>query len=97
MSISALAWYLALTIYALVRYTRSGDRRWLIVGATLMGMTLGIKHLGLVALAITATLLAFGEVRTATRGQAVTIGRGVRIDRARDGVAVVRPRVQSLR
>jgi len=67
----AVAWYLALVVYALFRHNISRDRRWLILGATLMGMTLGIKHLGLVALAITATILAFGEARTATRGHAV--------------------------
>lgn len=67
----ALAWYLALAVYALFRYNISRDRRWLIVGGTLMGMALGIKHLGLVALAITATILAFREMRTATRGEAV--------------------------
>jgi hypothetical protein len=69
----ALAWYLALAVYALVRYDVSPDRRWLIVGATVMGMALGIKHLGLVALAIAATVLAFREMRTATRRHAVRV------------------------
>ena len=45
----------------------SRERRWLIVGATVMGMALGIKHLGLVALAVTSIILAFRETRTATR------------------------------
>jgi hypothetical protein len=63
----ALAWYLALGVYALVRYDLSRERRWLIVGATVMGMALAIKHLGLVALAVTSIILAFRETRTATR------------------------------
>jgi hypothetical protein len=62
----ALAWYLALAVYALVRYDTSRDRRWVLVGATVMGMALGIKHLGLVALAITSIILAFRETRIAT-------------------------------
>jgi len=62
----ALAWYLALAVYALVRYDTSQDRRWIVVGAVVMGTALGIKHLGLVALAITAIILAFRETRIAT-------------------------------
>ena len=62
----ALAWYLALAVYALVRYDTSQDCRWIVVGAVVMGMALGIKHLGLVALAITSIILAFRETRIAT-------------------------------
>ena len=59
----ALAWYVSLAVYALVRYDVVRDRRWLIVGATVMGMALSIKHLGLVALAIVSIALAVREVR----------------------------------
>jgi 4-amino-4-deoxy-L-arabinose transferase-like glycosyltransferase len=62
----ALAWYMSLAVYALLRYDRLRDRRWLIVGAIVMGTALGIKHLGLVALAITSIVLAVREARVAT-------------------------------
>ncbi len=69
----ALAWYVALAVYALVRYDMVRDRRWLIVGATMMGSALGIKHLGLVALAITSIILAFRETRLATGRDAARV------------------------
>ena len=62
----ALAWYVSLAVYALIRYNTLRDRRWLIVGAIVMGTALGIKHLGLVALAITSIVLAVREARVAT-------------------------------
>ena len=62
----ALAWYVSLAVYALVRWDMLRDRRWLIVGATVMGTALGIKHLGLVALAIVSIALAVGETRAAS-------------------------------
>jgi len=62
----ALAWYVASAVYALLQYEMLRDRRWLIVGAMVMGTALGIKHLGLVALAITSIVLAVGERRVAT-------------------------------
>jgi len=62
----ALAWYVALAVYAFLRWDMSRDRRWLIVGATVMGTALGIKHLGLVALAILLIALAVREARLAS-------------------------------
>jgi hypothetical protein len=51
----ALAWYLALAVLAVVRYHATHDRRWLIIGAVVLGGALAIKHLGLVAMAIIGT------------------------------------------
>ena len=61
----ALAWYVSLAVYSLVRYDELRDRRWLIVGATVMGMALSIKHLGLVALTIVSITLVVREARVA--------------------------------
>lgn len=66
----ALAWYVTLVVYALIRYDTVRDRRWLIVAAIVMGMALGIKHLGLVVLAISSIVLAVREMQVATRRDA---------------------------
>jgi hypothetical protein len=66
----ALAWYVSLAVYALVRYDAVRDRRWLIVSGTVMGMALSIKHLGLVALAIISIAFAVREVRVGSARKA---------------------------
>jgi 4-amino-4-deoxy-L-arabinose transferase-like glycosyltransferase len=63
----ALAWYLALAVYALFRHDETRDRRWLVLAGLTMGMALAIKHLGLVALLIIGTALVIREVRLASR------------------------------
>jgi hypothetical protein len=57
----ALAWYLSVSVYALVRYHESGDRRWLFISAGVMSAALAVKHLALVALPIVTCVLASGE------------------------------------
>ncbi|MGE0449605.1 MAG: ArnT family glycosyltransferase [Vicinamibacterales bacterium] len=53
----ALAWLLAATVYALFRFHESGDARWVLLGGVLMGASLGVKHLALVALAVCAVAI----------------------------------------
>jgi hypothetical protein len=63
----ALAWYLALAVLAVVRYHATHDRRWLIIGAVVLGGALAIKHLGLVAMAIIGTCLVGAEFARSRR------------------------------
>ena len=53
----ALALFLTLSVDALVRFERTSNRRWLVVGAVMMGAALSIKHLALLALASLALVL----------------------------------------
>ncbi|HXW04345.1 MAG TPA: glycosyltransferase family 39 protein [Vicinamibacterales bacterium] len=69
----ALTWYLALSVYAALRYDESQDRRWLILSAAMMSAALAIKHLALVALPILAGALIIRETRRATSARA-TLG-----------------------
>ena len=59
----ALAWYVALGAYALVRYADAADRRWLALSAMTFGIAMAIKNLGLVAFAIAVVALAFIDLR----------------------------------
>lgn len=60
----ALAWYIALAAYALIRHRRTDDGRWLAMSALMLGGALAIKHLALVAAAILgAGLLVSGLMR----------------------------------
>lgn len=63
----ALAWYLALSVYALVRHDETRERRWLVLAALMMGMALAIKHLALVALLIIVAVLVIREARRVSR------------------------------
>lgn len=63
----ALAWYIALSAYAVLRYRATGARAWLILGGVTMGMALATKNLGLVALAILGTALLVVEIRAGHR------------------------------
>ncbi|HUR33752.1 MAG TPA: hypothetical protein VM032_08140 [Vicinamibacterales bacterium] len=60
----ALAWYVTLATVALFRYWSTLDVRWILVAGVMAGGGLGVKHLGLVALATQATLLLLAEVRS---------------------------------
>jgi hypothetical protein len=53
----ALAWYVALASFALVRYHRTSDMRWLMLSALTLGGAMAIKHLGLVVAAILGIML----------------------------------------
>jgi 4-amino-4-deoxy-L-arabinose transferase-like glycosyltransferase len=53
----ALAWLLAVSALALLRFDATSDRRWLLIGGVLMGGALGVKHLGLIVLALFTLLL----------------------------------------
>ena len=59
----ALTWNIAVSVYALTRYCTSRDGRWLIASAIVMGAALAVKHLGLVALAVTTCVLLVVELR----------------------------------
>jgi 4-amino-4-deoxy-L-arabinose transferase-like glycosyltransferase len=63
----ALAWYCAMSLYALAEYDRTNDRRWLLLGALTTGMAAAIKHLGLVVFAIVIGWLTIREVRSTRR------------------------------
>ena len=63
----ALAFNVAVSLYALTRYHGSRDRRWLIASAAVMGAALAVKHLGLVALAIATCVLLVLELRRSRR------------------------------
>ena len=63
----ALAWNVAVSLYALTRYCTSRDRRWLITAALVMGAALAVKHLALVALAIATCVLLIVELRRSKR------------------------------
>jgi hypothetical protein len=70
----ALAWYAALAVYGLFRHHATRDRRWLTAASLLMGVALGIKHLGVMMLAITAPVLIVSEWRAVGRRHAITAG-----------------------
>jgi hypothetical protein len=59
----ALAWFTTLATVALFRYYDRADVRWLLLAGLMAGGALGIKHLGLIALATQAVLLVFVQVR----------------------------------
>jgi hypothetical protein len=60
----ALAWFTTLSTIALIRYYDTADMRWLLLGGLMAGGALGIKHLGLVALAAQVALLVVAQWRT---------------------------------
>lgn len=61
----ALAWFLALGVYALLRHDATRDRRWIRAASLMFGVGLGIKHLALVAMAIALAALLIREWRRA--------------------------------
>jgi hypothetical protein len=63
----ALAWFLSVSVYALVRYHATYHRGWLFVSAFVMGAALAVKHLALVALAVVMCVLAGREWRRTRR------------------------------
>lgn len=68
----ALAWYLTLATFAVVRFARGGERQWLVAGAVVLGGALAIKHLALVALAILAAAVLAAEYRRGAWARALT-------------------------
>jgi 4-amino-4-deoxy-L-arabinose transferase-like glycosyltransferase len=82
----ALAWYVAVGTYALIRYLETRDGRWLILSSLVAGGGLATKHLGLVAFAILACGLALGEWRASER-----LGRAVRVLFLFAAVALILP------
>ena len=72
----AVAWYLASSVYALLRYQETRARGWLLTSAVTMGAALATKHLALVALAIVTPILLVREFqihRRYRRAAAVTV------------------------
>jgi hypothetical protein len=72
----AVAWYVTLAAYALLRHRDTSDPRWVTLAAVTIGTAVAIKHLALVALAILTIALLRSESRA---GHAVvrTVGRFV--------------------
>lgn len=64
----ALAWYVALAVYALIRHDATRERRWLVLAALMLGLALSIKHLALIVAAIATAALLVREWR---RGRGV--------------------------
>jgi hypothetical protein len=63
----ALAWLLAVSVYALVRYHQARDVRWLVISSLVLGGALATKHLALVALTILTGVLWLREWRVGGR------------------------------
>lgn len=59
----ALAWMSTLVVVAVVRRATDGGQHWLWLGVVVAGGALGIKHLGLIVLAIAASALFIAECR----------------------------------
>lgn len=62
----ALAWMVTLVVVAVARRAAGGAQTWLWLGVVAAGGALGIKHLGLVAVAIAAGTLFAAELRQRT-------------------------------
>lgn len=60
----ALALFLTLSIHALIRSGSTGNRRWLVLGALMMGAALATKHLALLALAAMTIALVARQLAT---------------------------------
>ena len=63
----ALAWYLTLAVYALSRCDASQDRRWAVIAGVMLGASLAIKHLALLA-CVAIALVAAVHLLTAGPG-----------------------------
>jgi hypothetical protein len=67
----ALAWYVVLSVYALLRYANSQQTPWLLVSAATIGVGMAVKHLGLVAFAIMVLAVAVVQIRRASLASAI--------------------------
>jgi 4-amino-4-deoxy-L-arabinose transferase-like glycosyltransferase len=86
----ALALYLAVAAYALLRAHETGERRWLIVAGLQLGFACAAKHLGLVALAGIAPVLAWSCLWGAARvGKSEASDRAARLRAAAEALLVV--------